>query len=88
MLVQAAVVDVVPLGGGAAAGSDACTVPRPAPDAGLAELLAWDLRAGCPDVRAARPAGYRVFYRWDGRTYDLVTREPPGDTIPLRVRVR
>ncbi len=89
MLVEAAVVDVVPLGGaaGAASKNDGCSLPRPGPEAGLAELLAWDLRAGCAEVRT-RPAGYRVYYRWDGRTYDLVMREPPGETIPLRVRVR
>ena len=50
---------------------------------GLADLLAWDLRLGCE-----APAAFRVFYRWDGRTFSRVMAERPGATVPVRVRVR
>ncbi len=79
----ASVVDVVPLGG-AADGGD-CAPPRPS-GLDLAALLAWDLRLDCPDP-APPVAGYRVFYRWDGRTYSLVMDRHPGATLPVRVRL-
>jgi len=79
---EATVVDVVPLTGGTARD---CQPPRPH-GGGLTELLAWDLRVDCS---AAGPAvtGYRVFYRWDGHTYSRVMAQPPGATVPVRVRV-
>lgn len=88
MRVQGEVVDVVPLAGAAPAGpSVSCQPPRPGAGAGLAALLAWDLRVDCP-AAAAPVAGYRVYYRWDGRTYSQVMRERPGATVPLRVRLQ
>jgi hypothetical protein len=81
------VVDVEPLTGAASAGpADHCQPPRPDSSAGLAELLAWDLRVTCPPA-AAPVTGYRVYYRWDGRVYSQVMRERPGPTVPLRVRL-
>lgn len=74
---QAEVVDVVPVRTGD------CQPPRPDADAGLADLLAWDLRLGCE-----APAAFRVFYRWDGRTFSRVMAERPGPTVPVRVQVR
>jgi len=80
---EATVVNVVPLTGGT--GARDCQPPRPH-GGGLTELLAWDLRVDCS---AAAPAvsGYRVFYRWDGHTYSRVMAQPPGATVPVRVRV-
>ncbi|MDZ7668166.1 MAG: hypothetical protein U5Q16_01660 [Gammaproteobacteria bacterium] len=96
MQVQGRIIDVVPVGQthGSSSGALACQPQRPDSRAGLAALLAWDLRTQCSGRPAARPAsedgvsGYRVYYRWDGRTYQHVVRQPPaGDTISLRVRV-
>jgi len=88
MVVQGEVVDVVPITGSARAGQVDCHPPKPAPGAGLVELLQWDLRADCTADSARQDAsGYRVYYRWDGRTYSQVMREPPGDTVSLRVRL-
>ncbi len=90
------IIDVVPIGapGRSPSGTTSCEPQRPDARAGLAALLAWDLRAHCNGRHAARPvggdgvSGYRVYYRWDGRTYQHVVRRPPaGDTISLRVRV-
>ncbi|HEX7036299.1 MAG TPA: hypothetical protein VF210_11020 [Pseudomonadales bacterium] len=83
MLVQGEVIDVVPVAAGGRAVANDCHPPRPRPEDGLVALLGWDLRASC---RAAANA-YRVYYRWDGRTYSRLMPEPPGDTVPLRVRV-
>lgn len=77
MRAEAEVVDVVPVGDGD------CQPPKPAAGAGLADLLAWDLRLGC-----GTPRGFRVFYRWDGRTFSRLMAERPGPTVPVRVRVR
>ncbi|MBK81612.1 MAG: hypothetical protein CMQ43_11965 [Gammaproteobacteria bacterium] len=74
---EAQVVDVVPVAGGD------CQPPKPPAGTGLADLLAWDLRLGCE-----APAAFRVFYRWDGRTFSRVMAERPGATVPVRVRVR
>ena len=80
---EARVVDVVPLAGSVTERD--CHPPKPH-GGGLAELLAWDLRLDCA---AATPAvtGYRVYYRWDGHTYSRVMAQPPGATVPVRVRV-
>lgn len=85
MRAEAQVVEVVALGGDAAA-QPACQPAKPATDVGLTALLAWDLRVDCP---ASPPSAskYRVYYRWDGRTYSRDMPEPPGATIPLRVRL-
>lgn len=74
---EAEVVDVVPVTTGD------CQPARPVAGAGLADLLAWDLRLDCE-----APAAFRVFYRWDGRTFSRVMAERPGPTVPVRVRVR
>lgn len=84
MLVQGEVIDVVPVSAGAAAVAGDCRPPRPRPEDGLVALLGWDLRADCP----AAPSAYRVYYRWDGRTYSRLMSERPGETVPLRVRVQ
>lgn len=87
MRVHGEVVNVVPVTGAAPEGpSPNCQPPRPQAGAGLVELLSWDLRVHCPPA-AASVTGYRVFYRWDGHTYSRVMREPPGATVPLRVRL-
>jgi hypothetical protein len=74
---DAEVVDVVPVAGGE------CQPAKPAGDAGLADLLAWDLRLHCEAATA-----FRVYYRWDGRTFSRVMSERPGSTVPVRVRIR
>ncbi|MDH3641636.1 MAG: hypothetical protein OES38_06040 [Gammaproteobacteria bacterium] len=58
-------------------------------DAGLAALLAWDLRVACHTIRRETEMvdGYRVYYEWDDRVYDTVMSRAPADTIPLRVSV-
>lgn len=98
MVVQGDVVRVVALSdidavsasstAGAASGAAGCATPRPPAEAGLAAVLAWDLRLGCAASRSAGAAsGYRVTYRWDGRTYSRVMDHDPGDTVSLRVRI-
>lgn len=96
MLVQGRIIDVVPIDEPqwSVSGGAACEPRPPESRADLTALLAWDLRTQCNGRRAGRPAGtdavsgYRVYYRWDGRTYQHVVRQPPaGDTISLRVRV-
>jgi hypothetical protein len=88
MVVQGEVVDVVPITDTARGGHDDCHPPRPAPGARLVEFLQWDLRVSC-DRNSGRLqiSGYRVYYRWDGRTYSQVMRDPPGDTVSLRVQL-
>ena len=88
MVVQGEVVDVVPITGSARATSGDCHPSRPPADAGLVELLEWDLRTTCDaEPSSARISGYRVYYRWDGRTYSRVMPEPPGETVSLRVHL-
>lgn len=62
---------------------------QPLPDAGLAELLIWDLGLSCTTdlIYSATVSGYRVSYRWDDRVYSQVMAKPPGDTVPLKVRL-
>jgi hypothetical protein len=85
MRAEAQVVDVVALGSDTAAQPD-CQPPKPATDVGLPALLAWDLRVECP-ASPPSTSKYRVYYRWDGRTYSRDMHAPPGATIPLRVRL-
>jgi hypothetical protein len=92
MRVQGRVIDVVPMTASAAAdhGRTDCHPPQPGPGADLDVLLAWDLRVDCSGSRnqTQRITGYRVFYEWDGRTYEHVMRQPPaGNTISLLVRL-
>ena len=54
----------------------------------LAELLAWDLRRDCLRRSASTVHGYRVDYRWDGRTYTRMMDESPGKRIPLLVKFK
>ena len=67
-----------------------CAPVKPAGQADLIDLLAWDLRADCHTRRREVEVqeGYRVYYRWDDRVYSVVMSEMPGATIPLRVNVR
>ena len=67
-----------------------CAPAKPAGQADLVALLAWDLRADCFTHRREVEVedGYRVYYRWDERVYSVVMSERPGPTIPLRVDVR
>ncbi len=62
---------------------------QPQSDAGLADLLAWDLGLNCTTelVESATVRGYRVFYRWDDRVYSQIMSSVPGDTIPLTIRL-
>jgi hypothetical protein len=62
---------------------------RPLADAALAEILAWDLGHNCTTelIHSATVNGYRVSYRWDDRVYSQVMSTPPGDTVPLKVRL-
>ena len=67
-----------------------CDPARPPADAGLALLLAWDLRADCRTVWTTREhvEGYRVRYRVDGRVYTRVLDHDPGDHLPVRLTIR
>ncbi len=65
-----------------------CRAAKPANDAGLAALLAWDLQKHCIARRETKTLGYRVSYRWDGRTYTQVMDEDPGRRIPLLLKIR
>ncbi len=64
-----------------------CPVSRPE-TFDLAELLAWDLRRECLRHSTSRIRGYRVDYRWDGRTYSRLMDESPGKRIPLLVKFK
>ena len=66
-----------------------CAPVRPAANAGLIEVLRWDLRADCGTREVAEEviSGYRVHYQWDDRRWQTVMDEHPGETIALRVQV-
>ncbi len=91
LIVHGNVVEVQPIASSRqVAGPPSNCHTRPlSPHDSLANLLAWDLRAGCPTVyhNEASITGYRVVYEWDGRVYTRVMREPPGETVTLRVSV-
>lgn len=91
-VVEAAVLDVTPLTRTERVSERVgdCDPVRPAADAGLALLLAWDLRARCRTVRTTREhvAGYRVRYRVDDRVYTRVLDHDPGDRLPVRLTIR
>lgn len=65
-----------------------CRAEMP-PSDDLVALLQWDLcLPPYRDVqRETDIKGYRVTYRWDGRTFQQLMDEPPGDAIPIRVRM-
>lgn len=63
-------------------GGRRCNAPIPKSD-DLMTLLRWDL---CEDPAAREATAYRVFYRWDDRTYSRVMNRQPGPTVPIRVR--
>ncbi len=67
-----------------------CEPARPAPDAGLVAVLAWDLMARCRTEQRTQDIveGYRVYYEWDDHVFETVMTERPAATIPLRIRVR
>ncbi len=64
-----------------------CPINRPE-TLELAELLAWDLRRDCLHRSTSKIRGYRVDYRWDGRTYSRLMDESPGKRIPLLVKFK
>ena len=64
-----------------------CAKPRPAPQAGLRELLAWDLTDTCRPREIETSRHYRVFYVWNGREYEHVTNTHPGAKIALRLEI-
>ncbi len=67
-----------------------CNPVKPRRHTSLSELLEWDLRPECRMRNRVDEVvtGYKVHYEWDNRRWETVTREPPGDTIALRVTVR
>jgi hypothetical protein len=69
--------------------SGICEPAKPGAEAGLVELLKWDLRTGCRSEYRHREqiSGYSVEYRWGDRTYNTVMAERPGDFVPLRVSI-
>lgn len=64
-----------------------CLQPPPDRSQGLVALLRWDLRAECVAKRDTRTTGYRVEYRWDGRTYSRLMRERPGSEVRLLLKI-
>lgn len=66
----------------------ACDVTKPARSQGLVELLSWDLQTQCATRETSQVTGYRVEYRWDGRTYTQTMDEHPGTRIPLLLKLR
>ncbi len=67
--------------------AQACLAERPDHSAGLIAALRWDLASSCA-APAGQVSGYRVHYRWDGRTYTVVLKKPPGDYLTIRIRGR
>lgn len=67
---------------------ESCFAPKPGSEQGLAARLAWDLNKRCVAPARTRTLGYRVSYRWDGRTYTQVMDEDPGRRVPLRLNIR
>ncbi|NIP13221.1 MAG: hypothetical protein GWM88_00155 [Pseudomonadales bacterium] len=92
ILVEGDVVRVIPLTASSVVveRDGDCAPVKPAGQADLVALLAWDLRADCLTRRREVQVqdGYRVYYRWDERVYSVVMSERPGPTIPLRINVR
>ena len=78
---RAEVIRVEPIGG--APVSKRCVAPKPR-TTDLVSLLRWDL---CTEPVESRPSAYRVYYRWDGRTYDRVMKREPGPTVPIKIRL-
>ena len=66
-----------------------CSYPKPTANSSLSALLAWDLLDDCNAVPITDivTTGYRVFYKWDDRTYSRTMAERPGETIPLLLTV-
>lgn len=63
-----------------------CNAPKPPASAGLGALLAWEL-APC-NRNPQQISHYRVYYRWDGRTYSQTMPERPEHSIPLTLKIR
>ena len=55
----------------------------------LVGLLKWDIAmSNCvKTVNDEKVTGYRVFYQWDNQLFSQVTYKPPGQTIPVLVRI-
>ncbi len=66
--------------------ADSCDDGRPV-GASLAATLRWDLRPECVRRDNVRTLGYRVSYRWDGRTYVRQMDKKPGRRVPLLVKI-
>ena len=64
-----------------------CAPARPAPGAGLVDVLRWDLRADCRTAWRTEEyiEGWRVWYQWEDEVYSSVFDEKPGKTVPLRL---
>ncbi len=68
--------------------STTCNYPKPTANSGLSALIGWDLLHGCDSTTSTDVVtGYRVFYKWDNRTYTRTMIERPGATIPLLLTV-
>ncbi len=66
--------------------ADDCDKAKPAA-ATLAATLRWDLRPECVRRNSVQTLGYRVSYRWDGRTYVRQMDKDPGRRVPLLVKI-
>jgi len=73
----------------ASAGPVACPGAAPGPLTGtpLAAQLAADLERAACRTRSPAIVGWKVTYRFDGRTLRTFSRERPGEFVPMRVRV-
>lgn len=90
LIVHSRVVDVQPLTQQERVAREVgdCDPLRPAGN-DLIALLAWDLRTDCRVVHETRHTvtGYRVVHVVDGRRLERIVDEPPGKTIPVRLRL-
>ena len=81
------VVDVVPITETTSLPvADDCDEAKPGA-ATLAATLRWDLRPECVRRNNVQTLGYRVSYRWDGRTYVRQMAKNPGRRVPLLVKI-
>ena len=67
--------------------SDTSCSHLPPRQAGLAALVAWDLRPDCGLEKSIEIEGYRVYYSWNGKEYHHTMSQPPGRRIRLRVQL-
>jgi len=64
-----------------------CAPVKPPHTTDLMALIAWDLRTRCTrsEVVDEVITAFRVLYEWDGRRWQTLMQERPGDTIALKV---